>query len=90
MSLQDCSRNMGTLSELVSEIRPFCCRLLTTVSGPKDILVAEKHGVQKILVRDDLQKSPVYEAARPYPEVSNLITERDKKAYKHKVCVAYC
>lgn len=53
--------------------------------GPKDIMFRDKASVQKILVEDDLVKSPIYEAIRPHPNVTSLITETDKTLYKQKV-----
>ncbi|KAH9207521.1 cytochrome P450 [Leptodontidium sp. 2 PMI_412] len=52
--------------------------------GPKDIMFRDKASVQKILVEDDLVKSPIYEAIRPHPNVTSLITETDKTLYKQK------
>ncbi|PVH81743.1 cytochrome P450 [Cadophora sp. DSE1049] len=52
--------------------------------GPKDVLFKDKAAVQKILVEDDLVKAPTYEAIRPYPHITSLISERDKTAYKKK------
>ncbi|KAH7408064.1 cytochrome P450 [Cadophora sp. MPI-SDFR-AT-0126] len=52
--------------------------------GPKDILIRDKAAVQKILVEDDLVKSPIYEAIRPDHHITSLITETDKVAYKKK------
>lgn len=52
--------------------------------GPNDILFGSKDGIQKILVEEDLAKAPVYSDVEVYKGVSNLITERDKAAYKAK------
>ena len=49
------------------------------------MLFAGKNAIQKIVVEDDLLKSPQYEWLRADPKISNLITERDKAAYKQKV-----
>lgn len=51
-------------------------------------MIAEKSGVQKILIDDDLIKAPVYQKVRVYPNVTSLITERDKVAYRQKVYAA--
>jgi hypothetical protein len=48
-------------------------------------MIAEKTGIQKILVDDDLVKAPVYQKVRIDPNVTSLITERDKVAYRQKV-----
>jgi len=59
--------------------------LLTPVSGPADILFADKAAIQKILVDDDFRKSHDYERIREDPHVASLITETDKVKYKQKV-----
>lgn len=48
-------------------------------------MIAEKLGIQKILIDDDFVKAPVYETVRIDPNVTSLITERDKVAYRQKV-----
>jgi len=53
--------------------------------GPKLVLVASKSAIQKVIVEEDLIKSPEYERGRNDPKVTNLLTERDKVAYKQKV-----
>ncbi|KAL2073943.1 hypothetical protein VTL71DRAFT_11269 [Oculimacula yallundae] len=52
--------------------------------GPKDVIFRETAAVQQILVEDDLIKSPIYKAIRPYPEITSLITETNKAKYKQK------
>ncbi|KAE8448885.1 hypothetical protein EG329_008681 [Mollisiaceae sp. DMI_Dod_QoI] len=52
--------------------------------GPKDVLIAEKSGVLKILVDEDFVKAPIYESVRVDPNVTSLITERDKALYRQK------
>lgn len=49
------------------------------------MLFAGKNAIQKIIVEDDLLKSPMYEWLRADPKISNLITERDRAAYRQKV-----
>jgi hypothetical protein len=49
------------------------------------VLFAGKNAIQKIVVEDDLLKSPMYEWLRADPKISNLITERDRTAYRQKV-----
>jgi len=49
------------------------------------VLVASKSAIQKVIVEEDLIKSPEYERGRNDPKVTNLLTERDKVAYKQKV-----
>lgn len=49
------------------------------------MLVASKSAIQKVIVEEDLIKSPEYERGRNDPKVTNLLTERDKVAYKQKV-----
>lgn len=55
------------------------------MAGPHVVLFAGKSAIQKIVVEDDLIKSPDYEWIRSDPEITNLITERDKVAYRQKV-----
>jgi len=50
------------------------------------VLFAGKDAIQKILIEDDLLKSPEYEWLRDDAGVANLITERDRVAYRQKVC----
>jgi hypothetical protein len=54
-------------------------------SGPDVVIFAGKNAIQKIIVEDDLIKSPDYEWIRAEPEITNLITERDRAAYRQKV-----
>lgn len=55
------------------------------ITGPNEVMFADKSSVQKILVEDDFIKAPIYESIRLHPKVTSLITERDKVAYKQKV-----
>jgi hypothetical protein len=48
------------------------------------VLFAGKDAIQKILIEDDLLKSPDYEWIREDSGVTNLITERDRVAYRQK------
>ncbi|KAK0099435.1 hypothetical protein ONS96_008459 [Cadophora gregata f. sp. sojae] len=52
--------------------------------GPKDIQFRDKAAMQRILVEDDLIKSPIYEAIRPDSHITSLITETNKVAYRQK------
>jgi hypothetical protein len=56
-----------------------------TCKAPKDVLFANKAGVQQILIDDDLVKAPVYRPLQTDAKVTSLISERDKVAYKAKV-----
>jgi hypothetical protein len=49
------------------------------------VLVASRSAIQKVIVEEDLIKSPEYERGRNDPKVTNLISERDKVAYRQKV-----
>lgn len=53
--------------------------------GPKLVLIASKSAIQKVIIEEDLIKSPEYESGRNDPKVTNLHTERDKVAYRQKV-----
>jgi hypothetical protein len=61
--------------------------VLTDSLAPREVLVAGKSGVQKILIDDDMIKSPIYDMVRPEGYITTLMSERDKTAYKKKVCV---
>jgi hypothetical protein len=56
--------------------------------GPQLVLVASKSAIQKVIVEEDLIKSPEYTTGRDDPKITNLITERDKIAYKQKVYIS--
>lgn len=47
--------------------------------------MADKAGIYKILVEEDLVKAPFYDGLRLHPGNSMLVTERDKVAHKHTV-----
>lgn len=49
------------------------------------MLFAGKNAIQKIVVEDDLLKSPMYEWLRVDKKITNLITERDRAVYRQKV-----
>lgn len=51
------------------------------------MIFAGKAAIQRIVVEDDLLKSPEYEWIRTDPRVSNLMTERDRVAYRQKVTI---
>lgn len=47
-------------------------------------MIAEKSGVQKILIDEDFIKDPIYQSIRMHPGITSLITERDKAVYRQK------
>ncbi len=49
------------------------------------MLVAGKNAISKVIIEEDLIKSPEYEWTREDPHIANLITERDIAAYRQKV-----
>ena len=51
------------------------------------MLVNGKDAIYKILVEDDLIKTPEMEALREDPRVSSLISERDKATHKQMVSI---
>jgi cytochrome P450 len=59
--------------------------LIYEALGPQLVLFAGKNAIQRIIVEDDMLKGPEYEWLRDDPQVTNLITERDKAAYRQKV-----
>lgn len=56
------------------------------LTGPRDIMIQDKAGIQKMLVEEDFRKSRDYERVREDPGVTSLITETDKALYRQKVC----
>ncbi|CZR69470.1 related to benzoate 4-monooxygenase cytochrome P450 [Phialocephala subalpina] len=48
----------------------------------------EKSLIKKTLIDKDFVKAPVYETVRIHPNVTSLITERDRAAYRQKVNAA--
>ncbi|RDW70984.1 hypothetical protein BP6252_07547 [Coleophoma cylindrospora] len=50
--------------------------------GPRDIIFNGKSAIQKIIVEDDLLKTPDMELVRDDINVASLISERDRTAYK--------
>ncbi|KAG0647760.1 Cytochrome P450 monooxygenase FUS8 [Hyphodiscus hymeniophilus] len=54
--------------------------------GPNEVAVASKNSCYKVIVEDDLRKSPAY-ASLNHTGVTNLITERDNTAYKQKIFI---
>lgn len=55
-------------------------------TAPREVLVAEKQAIHKIVVEEDLKKAPIYEAIREERHVTSLFSETDKVAYKQRVC----
>lgn len=56
--------------------------------APQELAVADIEGVQKILVRDDMIKSDLYEMSQistPIGRVSAIMNERDRIKYKRRV-----
>lgn len=53
--------------------------------APDAVLFASKDAAQKIVIEDDLLKSPEYEMILADPKITNLITERDRVLYRQKV-----
>lgn len=94
---QSYSRNMVILFVFVSISLGIDERQLSDngISAPNAVIFAGKDAIQKIVVEEDLTKSPEYEWIRSKPEISNLLTERDKVTYRQKVstwglCGIYC
>jgi hypothetical protein len=54
-------------------------------AGPQAVMFAGKNAIQKIIVEDDMLKSPEYDWRLADPNITNLITERDRVAYRQKV-----
>ncbi|KAF8848211.1 cytochrome P450 [Acephala macrosclerotiorum] len=52
--------------------------------GPRDVIFEEKSAIKKTLIDEDFVKAPVYETVRIHPNVTSLITERDRAAYRQK------
>lgn len=48
-------------------------------------MIAEKMGINRILVEEDWVKAPIYESIRMDKNVTSLITERDKAKYRQRV-----
>jgi hypothetical protein len=49
------------------------------------VLIASKSANLKVIIEEDLIKSPEYEKDRNDLKVTNLLSERDKVAYRQKV-----
>lgn len=49
------------------------------------MLVADKAGIHKVLVEENLDKAPIFDGMRLHPGNPMLVTERDKAAHKHTV-----
>ena len=49
------------------------------------MIVASKSALHKVLVEEDLAKSPEYESVRVSPHISSLMNERDKAVYRQRV-----
>jgi len=49
------------------------------------VLVADKAGINKILIEEDLVKAPFFDGLRLHPGNPMLVTERDKVSHKHVV-----
>ncbi|KUJ07792.1 cytochrome P450 [Mollisia scopiformis] len=50
--------------------------------APTTVLIADKAGIQKILVEEDLVKAPFFDALRLHPGNPMLVTERNKASHK--------
>jgi hypothetical protein len=82
------SRDMEILFVLVSFVINQIWGLTFNIfeaAGPQLVLFAGKNAILNIIVEDDLLKSPQYEWIRSDPKITNLITERDRAAYRQKV-----
>jgi hypothetical protein len=62
------------------------CLIQCKHTGPQSIIVAGKEAIRKVLIEDDLMKSPILDKAKDDINVSNLFNERNKLAHKQKVC----
>ena len=52
-------------------------------------MVGDRDGIQKILVEEDLMKSPLYDLVKPDAKIADLLSERDRVEYKKRVCIIF-
>lgn len=53
-------------------------RKIENFSAPNHVIMADKAGIQQILVEHDLAKAPFFDNMRLHPGNPMLVTERDK------------
>jgi hypothetical protein len=77
------------IGELHNPPKPDDWILMFEAAGPQAVMFAGKNAIQKIIVEDDMLKSPEYDWRLADPNITNLITERDRVAYRQKVWPAF-
>ena len=63
----------------------FAEGLQANFTAPNHILVADRAGIQRVLVELDLVKAPFFDNMRLHPGNPMLVTERDKESHKRTV-----
>jgi hypothetical protein len=58
--------------------------------GPREVLVADKDAIHKILVEEDLIKAPSYDLGKFEGKIASLITERDRTVHRRRVSTQTC
>jgi len=53
--------------------------------GPSVVIVAGKEAVRKVLIEEDLLKSPILDKVKDDQMTSNVFNKRDKLAHKQRV-----
>jgi hypothetical protein len=53
--------------------------------GPREIIIAEKSAIQKIIAEKDFRKSRDFEFVREDREIASIFTETDKSAHRQRV-----